>query len=99
MAASRSPASRARESAVASLAWRGKDGTVLWLANLTGKPVSVRVKGFAGPARLTMLDEGSFARATTDPGYLAKSRQAGVQSGFGRRCGPMVSPGVAAQAK
>jgi hypothetical protein len=36
-------------------------------------PVSVRVKGFAGPARLTMLDEGSFARATTEPGYLAKS--------------------------
>lgn len=61
------------ENTVASLAWRGKDGPVLWLANLTGKPVSVRIKGFAGPARLTMLDEGAFAKVTTDPGYLAKA--------------------------
>jgi hypothetical protein len=61
------------ESTVASLAWRGKDGTVLWLANLTGKPVSVRVKGFKSPARVTTLDEGAFTRATTDPAYLAKT--------------------------
>ncbi|HEY2891068.1 MAG TPA: hypothetical protein VGJ31_10600 [Dongiaceae bacterium] len=61
------------ESTVASLAWRGKDGTVLWLANLTGKPVSVRVKGFKGPARVTTLDEDAFTRATTDPAYLAKT--------------------------
>ena len=61
------------ESAVASLAWRGKNGTVLWLANLTAKPVAVRVKGFDGPAHLAMLDEGSFARTTTDPAYLAKA--------------------------
>jgi len=61
------------ESAVASLAWCGKDGPVLWLANLTPKPVSVRVKGFTGPARLSTLDEGTFTRATTDPAYLAKS--------------------------
>ena len=57
---------------VASLAYRGEAGPVLWLANLTPRPVSVRVKGFAGPASLSMLDEGSFARATTDADFLRK---------------------------
>jgi hypothetical protein len=58
---------------IASLAYRDEDGPILWLANLTAKPASVRVKGFAGPARLTLIDEGSFARATTDLGFLDKS--------------------------
>ena len=60
------------DSTMASLAYRGEAGPVLWLANLTPRPISVRVKGFAGPASLSVLDEGSFARATTDAGFLHK---------------------------
>jgi len=55
---------------VAALCYRGAAGPVLWLANLTAKPVSVRTKGFAGPAKLAMLDEATFAQATTDEQFL-----------------------------
>ncbi|HVM85051.1 MAG TPA: hypothetical protein VMW18_14265 [Candidatus Binatia bacterium] len=58
---------------VAALAYKGNGGTVLWLANLTPKPVSVRMKGFTGPASVAMLDEGAFAKATSDPKFLAKA--------------------------
>ncbi|HVZ00350.1 MAG TPA: hypothetical protein VHA35_12640 [Dongiaceae bacterium] len=61
------------ESAAAALAYRGKDGTVLWLANLTPRPQTVKVTGFAGPAKVAVLDEGSFAKATTDTAFLEKS--------------------------
>jgi hypothetical protein len=59
--------------AAAALAYRGKDGPVLWLANLTARPQTVRVSGFAGAAKVAMLDEGSFAKATTDTAFLDKS--------------------------
>src|SRR5437763_3964647 len=57
---------------VASLCYRGAAGPVLWLAKLTAKPVSIRAKGFAGPASLAMLDEGTFAQATTDEHFLTR---------------------------
>jgi hypothetical protein len=59
----------------AALAYRGKDGPVLWLANLTPQAQTVRVSGFAGPARVAMLDEGSFGRATTSLAFVEKSGQ------------------------
>ncbi|MES1152037.1 MAG: hypothetical protein ABUL54_09085, partial [Dongia sp.] len=61
------------ESAAAAIAYRGKDGPVLWLANLTPQAQTVRVNGFTGAATVAMLDEGSFAKATTDTGFLEKS--------------------------
>ncbi len=66
-------ANSADDSTVASLAYRGAAGPVLWLANLTAKNVSLRVRGFTGKARLALLDEGSFARATTDRDFLNKA--------------------------
>jgi hypothetical protein len=57
---------------VAALCYRRAAGPVLWLANLTAKPVSIRAKGFAGPAKLAMLDEGTFAQATTDEQFLSR---------------------------
>ena len=67
--------------AVAALAYRGKDGPVLWLANLTAKPVSLKVKGFAGAAQTATLDEGSFAKLTTDPAFIAKSGKKAAKVG------------------
>jgi D-apionolactonase len=61
------------ESVVAALAYRGKEGPVLWLANLTPRDQNVRVSGFTGPAKVAVLDEGSFAKATTDTGFIEKS--------------------------
>lgn len=61
------------EGAAAALAYRGKDGPVLWLANLTAEKQTVRVSGFAGAAKVSTLDEGSFAKATTDTAFLEKS--------------------------
>ena len=61
------------ESAAAAIAYRGKDGPVLWLANLTPQAQTVRVSGFTGAAKLSVLDEGSFAKATTDTAFLEKS--------------------------
>jgi hypothetical protein len=61
---------------VAALAYRAKSGPVLWLANLTGETQTAKVSGFTGKAQLHMLDEGSFAAATKDAGYLAKGGKA-----------------------
>jgi hypothetical protein len=61
------------DTTIASLAYRGEAGPVLWLANLTAKPVTLRIRGFAGRATLALLDEGSFTRAATDPDFLSKS--------------------------
>jgi hypothetical protein len=58
---------------VAALAYRGASGPVLWLGNLTAQPQTVRVRGFDRPADVAVLDEGSFAKATTDLAFLAKS--------------------------
>ncbi|HLW91540.1 MAG TPA: hypothetical protein VKS78_09600 [Roseiarcus sp.] len=54
---------------VAALAWRGDRGSVLWLANLTDEPQTLRILGPIGAGRRrAMLDAASFARAalTTD---------------------------------
>ncbi|MBI3674147.1 MAG: hypothetical protein HY245_12185 [Rhizobiales bacterium] len=63
-------------SKVASLAYRGKAGAVLWLANLTGDTQRVRVSGFDGPAQLHLLDEKSFEAAARNPAWLAGSGNA-----------------------
>ncbi len=55
------------------IAYKGKSGPVLWLANLTAQPQTVRVQGFDGAADVAVLDEGSFAKATTDLAFVAKS--------------------------
>jgi D-apionolactonase len=61
------------DGAVATLGYRGAAGPVLWVANLTAKNAAVRIRGFSGPARLAMLDEGSFLRLTTDADFLKKT--------------------------
>ncbi len=61
------------EGKIAALAYKGKAGPVLWLANLTAQPQTVKVSGFDGGAEIAVLDEGSFAKATTDLAFLAKS--------------------------
>jgi hypothetical protein len=59
---------------VASLAYRGDTGPVLWLANLTGEPQGVQVKGFApGPIAMSIIDEGSFLSAATRQDFLGRS--------------------------
>ena len=53
---------------VQCLAYRGKAGTTLWIANLTAQEQAVSLTGLpAGPAFGAMLDEDSFEKATTDP--------------------------------
>jgi hypothetical protein len=61
---------------VAALAYRGKAGPTLWLANLTGETQKARIAGFNGAALLHVLDEGSFVAATRDAGYLGKGGKA-----------------------
>jgi hypothetical protein len=61
---------------VAALAYRGRSGAVLWLANLTGDTQTAKVSGFNGGAVLHMLDEGSFVAATKDAGYFNKGGKA-----------------------
>ena len=55
-------------SSVQALAWRGAEGTVLWLANLTGEPQSLAIEGLtAAEGRIARLDEASFAKAAAGP--------------------------------
>lgn len=61
---------------VAALACRGKRGTDLWLANLTGETQTAKVAGFNGGAALRMLDGGSFVAAIRDPQYLGTGGKA-----------------------
>jgi hypothetical protein len=60
---------------VAALAYRAKEGPVLWLANLTGEAQKAKVSGFNGKATLHLIDEGSFV-AATDASFLAKGGKA-----------------------
>jgi hypothetical protein len=55
---------------IATLAYRSGRGQVLWLANLSGENQSLKIDGFDGPARLQILDEGSFEAAVRDPAWL-----------------------------
>jgi hypothetical protein len=61
---------------VAALACRGKAGTDLWLANLTGETQVAKVAGFNGGGMLRVLDEGSFMAATKNADYLSKGGKA-----------------------
>jgi hypothetical protein len=61
---------------VECLAYRGKGGTTLWLANLTAGEQQVRIAGAKGALFGAMLDEASFVHATTDPGGFQKSGKA-----------------------
>jgi hypothetical protein len=49
--------------------------STLWLANLTGAPVEVRLRGLGGPASAWMLDAAGFEDACLDPdGFAARRR-------------------------
>jgi len=61
---------------VQCLAYKGKGGTTLWLANLTAENQSVKLSGAKGAIFGTTLDEDSFATATTDPRGFQKSWKA-----------------------
>ena len=61
---------------VECLAYRGKSGTTLWLANLTAEVQNVRISGAEGALFGSTLDEDSFAIATTDPRSFQKSWKA-----------------------
>ena len=58
---------------VECLAYRGKGGTSLWLANLSAVEQKVQIAGTKGAVFGSMLDEDSFVGATTDPGNFQKS--------------------------
>ncbi len=58
---------------VECLAYRGKGGTTLWLANLTAGEQQVRIAGAKGAIFGSMLDEDSFVNATTDPRHFQRS--------------------------
>lgn len=61
---------------VQSLAYQGKGGTTLWLANLTAENQSVKLAGAKGALFGATLDEDSFVSATTDPQGFQKSWKA-----------------------
>jgi hypothetical protein len=61
---------------IAALAYSSGKARTLWLANLTGDKRKVKVTGFNGAARLHLLDEASFEKATTDPAYFSKPGKA-----------------------
>lgn len=58
---------------VQTLAYRGKKGTTLWLANLTADRQAVTLAGMKGAAFAGVLDESSFVKATTDPEAFQES--------------------------
>jgi hypothetical protein len=61
---------------VIPLAYRGRAGTTLWLANLTAEQQPVHIAGAAGALFGTMLDEDSFETATSDPRKFQQSWKA-----------------------
>jgi hypothetical protein len=58
---------------VQCLAYKGRGGTTLWIANLTAEKQSVNLGGLNGAVHVGMLDESSFVQATTDPHGFQKS--------------------------
>jgi D-apionolactonase len=64
-------------SAVQAIAYQADGGIVLWLANLTGAPLRVRMAGLpAADGRATRLDLTSFEHAVAGPGPWAATAQA-----------------------
>jgi len=60
-------------SKIAALAHRSKGGQVLWLANLSGEIQRLKINGFDGAAKLSVLDERSFGAAVRAPAWLESS--------------------------
>ncbi|MFL6579589.1 MAG: hypothetical protein ACJ8G2_02510 [Burkholderiales bacterium] len=58
---------------VQALAYRGKAGTTLWLANLTAEDQTIKFSGLQGTLLGTTLDEQSLVMATTDPQRFHKT--------------------------
>ena len=67
------PATSSDSQKIECLAYRGRGGTTLWLANLTAEVQAVRIAGATGVVFGTTLDEDSFENATTDPRGFQKS--------------------------
>jgi D-apionolactonase len=65
---------------IVALAYRGKRGTTLWLANLTADNQRVKLAGTRGAIFGTMLDEDSFEQATTDPHAFQRSWKAASEA-------------------
>ena len=65
--AKRIDAKTSDDTALRCLAYRAKGATLLWLANTTGQKQVACVAHGGGKAVGIVLDEASFARATTDP--------------------------------
>jgi len=57
-------------SRIAALAHRGRGAQVLWLANLSGETQHLKVNGFDGSAKLSVLEERGFGAAVRDPAWL-----------------------------
>jgi len=70
--AKRLEAQSSAQSLIEAVAYQGKQGPVLWLANLTAEKQTAKVTGFAGKAMLHMLDEKNFSAMITKPDYLTK---------------------------
>jgi D-apionolactonase len=63
------------DSSLRCLAYRAKGATLLWLANSTAQKQAVQVAHHGVGSFGIVLDEASFARATTDPaGFQADTR-------------------------
>jgi D-apionolactonase len=55
----------------AALAWREDGKYILWLANLTGEPITLRVSGLPGSDhRVCIIDGATFTQAVMNPGAL-----------------------------
>lgn len=67
--------------AVAALGHRVRGGAVVWIANLSGRARTVRVKGLSGPFLCRVLDARSFAAAAADPAFLARGGTSMPRSG------------------
>jgi nucleotide-binding universal stress UspA family protein len=74
--AKRIAATSAEPSTIASVAYRGKDGPVLWLANLTSETKKVKVDGFKGKASMQAVDLASYGKALADPKLFSKGGKA-----------------------
>lgn len=63
-------------SIIAAVAYKGKSGSVLWLANLTSMPRKAKIEGFPGKVIQHTIDATSFGKATRDSAFLTKGGKA-----------------------
>jgi hypothetical protein len=68
--ARRLDATSSAQSLIEVVAYHGRHGPVMWLANLTSERQTAKVTGFAGKALLHMLNEKTFAAITSKSDYL-----------------------------